>query len=60
VDASAYALVELLLVFGVVVGFIHWQLHGLKKRALLRAQGKLPDEKAPRTPPESAPPPQNT
>ena len=54
-DGSAYALVELLLVFGVVVGFIHWQLHGLKKRAKLRAEGKLPDEKAARN--EQGPPP---
>lgn len=59
-DASAYALVELLLVFGVVVGFIHWQLHGLKKRARLRAEGKLPDERAGRADAGSADTPQNT
>ena len=56
-EGSSYALIELLLSFGLLVAFIHWQLHGLKKRARLRAEGKLPDERADRRSEGTAPPP---
>ncbi len=42
-EGSVLGLVEIVLVFGGFLAFIHWQLHDLKKRAQARAQGRRPD-----------------